>query len=189
MGSLPMRWPRRDWTRGSSICSSRSRPLAVERSGRTDRVGRHDQRQRRRPLSVSCGGTRLDPRGGPAADVPLLGICLGANSWPRPWGPPSTAMPSRRSAGIKSSSCPPRRRTGLFCEPVGPRNRLSLARRDVRFAGRRRPPGAKPACRQQAFRYGPRGLWPAIPRGDGARLDGTLVAGVRRRRDSCDAAA
>ena len=46
--------------------------------------------------------------------VPLLGICLGAQLWPRLWGPPSIATPSRKLAGIRSNSCPPRRKIDCF---------------------------------------------------------------------------
>ena len=110
--------------------------------------------------------------------VPTLGICLGAQLLAKALGAAVYRNPRRRSAGARSSSCPPRRTIDCFAT-ARPRETVFHWHGETFDL----PAGAvhlaqSPLCRHQAFRYGRAGLRSAIPRGDGARVDGTLVAGV-----------
>ena len=88
------------------------------------------------------------------AQVPILGICLGANCWPRLWARRSTRIASRRSAGTRLKSC--RQPPPTDCSARGatetvfqwhgdtfdlPAGAVHLARSEL--------------CPNQAFRYGP----------------------------------
>ena len=103
------------------------------------------------------------------------------NSWPRPWGPPSIAMLAGNRL-VRDRVLARRGGRSAVSRTIGRGNRLPLARRHLRPSGRRSPPGTKPRVPAAGVSLRCEGLRLAVPRGNGARVDGTLAAGVRRRR-------
>ena len=86
--------------------------------------------------------------------VPMLGICLGRNSWPRLWGRPSIATRSRKLVGTRSNSC--RRRRKIRCFETVRAGRPSFIGTAIRSICRPMPIhlARSPLCPHQAFRYG-----------------------------------